>query len=617
MGKTSLCLSVAKKLHNRSDLRSSVVLIQAEAIKKYIAEKKVVAPRIESIYDIYELYSKYQGNAKIFERETFDLAVVCGNLTIIIDGLDEFSSLFQENFDIDSFLESLKKLHDQLGSSSILLTTRNNVVSSANKLDEFSVASYELLGFNPENSKKYIRKRFSKFENSEALLEKVMLQIEKIRLVDPDNRIVPFFADIIATVVEDELRDSKGIDFDLNVDVTPYHSNNDLTDHIIHSILRRENTRHDLGISEKEVVEFICSLVADFGKRWPAAEMRDRLSMMYDVRSHDLYSKISLNPLLVMNGDDFELKYSFLNSYFDVVFILQGILSISLESEFIKSLSKLILESEEAKDLKRFFSKNKSEMLTSLGLLLPKLKKMAVVDESDLVFNSAKEKSRRAISGLLGLYAGVFNGSMENLRCDILNFYGVSVDSPSQIILDGVFIKGDFPAFDFSDITITNSAFYSYKKLLFGKFSKTKFLYTVFDSCAVPNAPNNSLDPLMIDSSCDPGDLKDVFSMWGDNKERETKMIYDEVKKFLDAFFKGGRFIDKKTQHFRFSNKVPGLSLERVNRLVSADYFVIKSEKNVGIFYDVSRNFQASVRRFLTDGYPDGKMKQFIAFVCS
>ena len=108
-----------QKLHHRNDLGSSVILIQAEAIKKYIADRGVVQSRIESIYDIYELYAKYQGHGKLFERSTFDLAVVCGNLTIIIDGLDELSSLFQDKFDAGAFLESLKQLHDQLGSCHI------------------------------------------------------------------------------------------------------------------------------------------------------------------------------------------------------------------------------------------------------------------------------------------------------------------------------------------------------------------------------------------------------------------------------------------------------------------------------------------------------------------
>jgi len=615
MGKTSLCLSVAKKLHNRSDLRSSVILIQAESIKKYLAKEGAAPSKIDSIYDIYELYAKYQDHSKIFERATFDLAVVCGNLTIIIDGLDELSSLFQEKFDMDSFLISLQSVHNQLGSSNILLTTRNNLIAEGPRLEELGIVTYELLGFDPKDSKRYFQRRFGQYENSELLITKVTDQVSKIHLIDPDNRVVPFFADIVATVVEDELRENQDQDFVLADDPTPYPSNNDLTDHIIHSIFRRENTRHELDIPESEAILFIAGLVADFGKRWSGLEMRERLEMMYDSRAHDLFSKLSLNPLVLKSGDDFELRYSFLSSYLEVIFTLTGIVKTSLEAEFLRSLARLNSDSEEAREIKRYFTNNMAILSQCASALIPQLKKRATSTDSSNVSATEKETAKRAIAAILGLYAGIRRSSMEELTTEVLSFFGVSKDKNGTKTIDGLFVKGDFPSFDFSDLIVTNSGFYQYKRFLFGRFARTKFMFTTFEGCANQMAPSTALDPAMIDNSCDVGDLREAFAMYQISKESEANMIQNETKKFLHGFFRGDRFIDNKKLHLRFSNKVSGLAPEKFDRLIAEGYIVVKKEKTVATFYEISQAFQPSVRRFLTDGYPDGTLKKFITFV--
>lgn len=131
------------------------------------------------------------------------------------------------------------------------------------------------------------------------MVDKVMSQIAKIRIRDDEGRIIPFLADISTTVVEDELREGKTDDLEVSDDSTPYPSNNDLTDHIVYSILRREKTRHELEIPETEVVELISDLVIDFGKRWTAAQMSERLHILYETRAHSIASKLELNPLLV------------------------------------------------------------------------------------------------------------------------------------------------------------------------------------------------------------------------------------------------------------------------------------------------------------------------------
>jgi hypothetical protein len=55
MGKSSLCLSIASRLQKATDIQSSVILIQAESVQRYIYESGSYGVKIESIYQLYEL----------------------------------------------------------------------------------------------------------------------------------------------------------------------------------------------------------------------------------------------------------------------------------------------------------------------------------------------------------------------------------------------------------------------------------------------------------------------------------------------------------------------------------------------------------------------------------
>ena len=612
MGKTSLCLSVAKRLHFRNDLRSSVILIQAESIKKYVAERGLGQSRIESIYDIYELYAKYQDHGKLFERTTFDLAVVCGNLTVIIDGLDELSSLFQERFDVAAFLESIKQLHDQLGSSSIVLTTRNNVVEEAD-LETLSIKRYELLGFDIESCKRYVTRRLQGYTAGAIMVRKVMDQIADLRIRDNEGRIIPFLADISTTVAEEELREGSDQDFDIFDDSTPYPSNNGLTDHIVYSILRREQVRHDLEIPVDEVVELVSDLVIDYGKRWPLAEMHDRLKILYETRANSIVAKLQLNPLFISKDGDIELRYSFLSSYFEVLLMLRGLLKANLELSTIRALARLNLDSEEARDLTQYFSNNIENLENSLRLIIPKLANDAVSESVRTRAPADQENIKRAISSLLYLYLGTRKLPIDTVTAELLSLYGISEHTGTVRTLNGLFIRGAFHPINFRNLIVTNSRFQGYKNLLAGKFKDTKFMYSVFENCSDPALANTELDPSMIDGTCDAGDLRESFVLAKATKADEQAMVQKEVTRFLNSFFRGDRFHENKKDYIKFSSKVPGLAPDKFDRLIVNGYFYLAKAKTVADFYEVATDFKASVRKFLMDGYPDSKMKKFIA----
>lgn len=72
---------------------------------------------------------------------------------------------------------------------------------------------------------------------------------------------------------------------------------------------------------------------------------------------------------------------------------------------------------------------------------------------------------------------------------------------------------------------------------------------------------------------------------------------------------------DNNKAHIKFSTRVPGLADNKFDRLIGAGYITVKREKEVDTFYEIANTFRPSVRRLLTDNYPDSSMRKFFAFL--
>lgn len=614
MGKTSLCYAIASQLYNNNDLKSTAVTIHSETIKKYINENGTGSIKIDSIFDLYDVYSKQAEYDQVFDRSSFELAVLCGNLIVLIDGLDELVSVFQGRFDLDLFFKSISALHNELASSKILITTRSSSVLSSLDLQTLNIQNYGLLGFDASACDKYLKKRFRGFPDSEKLVQKVASQIANVNLDDSENRIVPFFVDIAATVAEDQIKESVREDLKIVHTATPYPSNNELVDHIIHSVFRREETRHGFNINPFEAIQFLSNLVVDYGSRFPREEVLNRLKILYDNRAEEIINKISINPLLVSNSEFIGLKYGFLSSYLEVLFIIDGIVTKTKTREFLKTLAKLGANTQEFKDVKKYFVKHISDFDSSIQPLIKSLNEISFDNHTNSL---ERERAKGAISVLISILSSIKHVSGERFKNCILEAYGVSPeDKPSERkLLRGFYISGDLPAFDFDGLTVSESRFKGYKNFLNSKFGNTEFMYSTFEGCGNLEIKSTSFKEEMIDATCEVGDLSHVFGILLENGAREEKMIEDEAKRFLGSFFRGDRFRDNNKMHIRTSNKVAGLGPDKINKIISMGYLKISTEKCVDIFYEVSELFQPSVRRFLANNYIDSKMAEFLNFV--
>lgn len=233
MGKSTMCDVLANRVNANKNQRA--VLIRSEDFKRHENPNFFKSFSVENIYDLYEVYSRIKNNTTNphFSKDLFNISFLCGNLFIFIDGLDELISMFQENFNVRSFLESLIELNRQLGQAKIIITSREYcwkedeyVENIQDEIDEIN-----LLGFDEETWGKYLENRFKNSPDKVKCIKKIEKYINISKLSD-DGIVIPFFVDVISDVADEEISTTSP-DLKLNFSNRDYNSNDSLIDYLI------------------------------------------------------------------------------------------------------------------------------------------------------------------------------------------------------------------------------------------------------------------------------------------------------------------------------------------------------------------------------------------------
>jgi hypothetical protein len=481
-----------------------VVFIQAENIRNYFSEVGYAHVQVNNIFDLYEIHSRSERDDVIYDRSTFELAVMSGNVVVIIDGLDELAGILQERFNLVEFLGSVREASISLNSSQVLLTIRDNLLINDSYLIEFDIKKYELLGFLPGDWRRYSKNRFAAYVFEGELSAKLDGIISSSNLKDTEGGVIPFFIDVVCNIIEDAKLNSKEDSFILSEDGTPYPSNNESIDAIVYSIFRREMRRQDVDIGINDLLDIVCEIISENGDNFSSDVLRTHLSFKYDVGSGNLCRKISLNPIFEIQGNVIRLRYSFLQAYFRALFIISVLPSRNASNELIIALAKSnSIESPEISYVKKFYQNRVAELDGILFEILPKIR--AYIHENKEKDAKRVEAGRRAISCIIRIYSSArsFGGAkMSEKICEFLRSNGTGGRN-----IDGLCIYGDFLPLDFSETVVMNSYFVDYKSFAKSKFRGSKFMYSTFIGCAGDQIPDDSMSDDIFDVTCQLGDI--------------------------------------------------------------------------------------------------------------
>ncbi|XCN86029.1 hypothetical protein AAC723_06320 [Klebsiella pneumoniae] len=327
-------------------------------------------------------------------------------------------------------------------------------------------------------------------------------------------------------------------------------------------------------------------------------------------QQRELTDCVLKNPLLNVISDNLATyKYEFLHSYFNSLSMMEFLTESTNIENTINLLSKSSKDTPEHKDLYKFLCGQED----ALKILTPSLSKAIEMSfEYEKQDRVKYERAVAAIENIIYLVSMFTNGKKDEFTETIKKLY----DSNHNNKITGLYIKGDLPPLNLTDMAISHSKFKNYKRFLKSDFESSKFTYTKFINCHNENIRTTSFLAADIDrNTCDIGDLDYTFNMLSKIQDAAEEQVTEELNKFLSSFYKGSSFIENKKTYIKFSNHLPGLKSGAFNKLLSHGLISIKAEKEVDTFYIISENYRTSVRRFLNDGYKDARIKKLIDFV--
>jgi hypothetical protein len=608
-GKSSLCFSLYSKLLD--NMGGVPFFISSEAIRSYVEEFNYFPESISSLYDLYEIQAKCNKDNNILDKRRFDISLFSGNMIIIVDGLDEFPSIFGDKFDTSSLLISVGESHSQLGKSKVLITSRDTKFIETEQLKYLDIKKYKLLGFKEYDCKIYIRKRFKGiFDDLNDLtkIESIILKILDDNTFGLDDRVMPFILAQICTIYESSDGLDDFLDFFSNKKL-PFKCLNSFTDNLVFGTFRREKVRHSFPITALEMLILFYDFSGRFGNKWPIEKIIEEVDILYDEKSEDIVRCIKINSLLTRSGDYLIIKNDFTFSYFKALYYINTLVASGFYDESVDAFSKLRYDSKEINDLKMYLLKGDFNIIDTIKPVIDfMISKLVSVGVS----KAYKAKLIMSIENLFSLsLLSLKVIDKESATSNLKAFFSSGINT-----IENCYIRGVIPPLNFSSLTISKSKFSDFANFLNSDFYSSQFMYTEFSNCNNPDIVNENLLLAEFDmKTCIIGDLDEAMNAVSENIEKNNELIELECKRFLSSFRKGVYFKDNNKKHIRFSTIVKGLSAKNFISLVREGYIVVGNEKQVDTFYEVAQDFENSVMEFMSNALVDRKMKKFIDYV--
>lgn len=497
------------------------------------------AGSIESVTDLYKAYTAVHDmdSADIMGPDKFEVNLSCGNIIIVIDGLDEIESRFGENFNLDDFLLSIKEINDCYRRCVVVVTARD--YHSERYRSQSFAKIYRLLGFNDECVARYLDRRLA---GNARLISKVYGLISELKIKN-DGRLFPLYLDIMCRIFELDEKDAKiSLGF-----VSKYFSQGCPVDSLLMELLEREIAKHSLQISIDDFFDFLVEICVHSS----GVMSLDEAAMFileiekFDSSRHDkekLLAKYYVNSLLKIDNEKLTVSvcYDFIEDLVRARYLYYHL----VHDNFNLGVHGVLSEMHDGTS-------------QVIGLCASAFKSAKV--NGDAVFSSqmrrlqrnlssreySQREVRRAISGLLYLFCCYKEPQdIESRTESIVTLFGDSE-------IDGFSVYGHFYPLDFTKMKIKNGYFSDYANISKSRFPDEG---TVFSSCEFNRFEIESLPILdgSIFSRCTLDDCLQrlIADSLSSAEELFTKIKHD-FSRLCKVGFRSGGFVWKSVSIYR------------------------------------------------------------------
>ena len=597
VGKTTFCNEICRLINSSQDVNKKISLL----ISSFDIHDSEELGNLSSIQSLYKLTGMDDIDTDIFE-----LNISCGNIIIVIDGLDEIESRLKEKFSLNEFINSIIELNDTYNNCSVIITSRNGNFDNIEKRNEITV--FEMKGFNEEQIDNYLKNRFKK---NHELIGKIKTESQKIVNDNIDAYLTPLLLHLVCNFFEDEQDISSYISDD-----SKYFLDRQPLDSVLKATIKREIDKQiiPLGIDVNcdDYFEILNEIAINGGSSSIShvAEMINALVEENDEQLSTFVEKIKLSPLLKFFNLTFSFKYDYLVSWTLSRFALSSINKNTVVSEnFMKIAARHMYRGDYlTKDINGY--RSDENLFEYERKIIKKAIESMTNDESKDIFY------RKVISAMLYLISASEQTSRENHTKKILSIY------PNENKTVKYFsIFGDFIAIDFSEVTIDSGYFKGYDNLWkckFPEYERIVFKKTKFVETGDKYFSKERISPLYF-SECDLDSLlKEKINIIDQSKNKKFDKIKADIKSILRVGYKSNMFSYKSDLVYKkdCGTLKSGLSLtEYLSLLQEKGFLKVEDGKTGGHGYNTPKDKQNIIKEFITQSNPRKEILELIDFI--
>ncbi len=595
IGKSTLCKMIANQINKQHNNKKICAIYLANDNHNWIKPSS----KIGSLYSLYLYFdtinqqNREDGSPDRFDYNSFILNVLCGNLVLIIDGLDEITSALGIDFDIEEFIKSIEDLNNTFNQCKILIAFRSYYTDLVK--NSTSSYIYKLNGFDRDAVNKFFTKKFNDTGSNinQSQKDSISSCFNTLKTISNTKYYNPLIADLIAEI---ELRN-----YELNDNISDFGKYLDCNQHIeklIVLLLTRENRKQNIKLTTDDAIEILLEVTINHGGKISKLDFIDTIRCInteYTEKSDASLDKIMQTPFLMFENGIFLSKYSYIDDIFKARLLIYSIKNNIYNDPRIKKI--LIDISYGSNDILNiikqsnvYFNRNLFDYLKS------------IYDFYKDSIPSEKNNLRRCIAGIIILALSKSDSFTKKERTDILiTIFGKDMHYFS--------IYSNIAPLDFTSIKIIDGYISDCEgifKSIFPNnvcFIKTKIYLSNKAKIKIPNG--------IFDPSCE----------YNENTEKciETTSshrtnIINDIKLILNIFFANSSFV--KYSRNRVSQRISKLnhfwSLQKALDTLTDEKILVKiKNKNEELFF-VSDNMQSMVCRFLTEDIISTKIESVI-----
>lgn len=591
-GKTTVCQKIHDDIIQDFD-KNIVFFLDAQSYITEIKNRERIDNWNFDLNTIFEICNEQAGK---IDLTTIKSNFALGNITVIIDGIDEIISTLP-NFNLKDFIEDFNTLKEQIGRGKLIINCRDIYMKELLSDDsdfEKNYRIFHLLKFDKSLAQQYFEKHF---ENQSGYNLKKVTECKKVLgefYEDIGNEVFtysPFVLEIIALIVENDF-DYQKIEYLFDSKILLKESSND---YLIYKICQREIAKKESNGFVPPVDDYIkllCLISIEKNGNFSDIDFITLLRRMnIDLKSEKVKNSLRDNPFFGLDkNSNYIFRFDFYNSLFKYNAIY---IEIILDESFFISDAFINMLSNDFKYNSLIFNGLRNKLKTTnsdVYFYREKIKKVI------LEINNYKKEDKNqgnifqkkmAISNLIVFLLAInkekvtnaeiikflFSDDEEENKTNIItikDFYFIDVLTTSQLLID------------FTDMYFKNCHIENYHNFLNCTFAESTF----FDhNCNISNVTYKGIDlnkTTLNKKNFDDKILSNDNSLFSiiALKEKGGESVTNYLKKYFRSFLKGNKLNYKITANSIHFERKMNLTIVGLNEILLNNNIVVSYNKD-------------------------------------